>query len=210
MKKTALLTLLIIFLLIAGDTARAAKKTPREQLIERMTKLQKKGYMYGHQDDPFYGITWNWDEGRSDTYELVGDYPAVMGFDLGGIELGDSKNLDSVPFDRMRDEIVKHHERGGIITISWHPRNPMLGTTAWIQKDTVAYNEAIEALKKIRQDDIIKIVPDPQHTVRSIIPGGSHHGVFQLWLKRVTDFLASLKDKKGNAIPLIFLSLIHI
>ena len=67
MKKTALLTLLLIFLLIAGDTARAAKKTPREQLIERMTKLQKKGYMYGHEDDPFYGITWNWDEGRSDT-----------------------------------------------------------------------------------------------------------------------------------------------
>ena len=154
MKKTALLTLLIIFLLIAGDTARAAKKTPREQLIERMTKLQKKGYMYGHQDDPFYGITWNWDEGRSDTYELVGDYPAVMGFDLGGIELADSKNLDSVPFDRMRDEIVKHHERGGIITISWHPRNPMLGTTAWIQKDTVAYNEAIEALKINRQGEL--------------------------------------------------------
>lgn len=204
MKKTALLTLIFVLSSIAFVNVNAAKKTPREKLIERMTKLQKKGYMYGHQDDPFYGITWNWDEGRSDTYELVGDYPAVMGFDLGGIELGDSKNLDSVPFDRMRDEIVKHHERGGIITISWHPRNPLLGTTAWIQKDTVAYNQAVEALKQMRQYDVAKQVADPQHTVRSIIPGGSHHGVFQLWLKRVTDFLASLKDKKGNPVPLIF------
>ena len=95
-----------------------ASKTPAQQLIERMAKLQKRGIMYGHHDDPFYGLGWEWDEGRSDTYSLVGDYPGVMSFDLGGIEMGDAKNLDSVPFIRIREEIVKQHERGGIITIS--------------------------------------------------------------------------------------------
>lgn len=46
--------------------------------------------MLGHQDDPMYGTTWKWDEGKSDVLLTTGDYPAVMGFDLGKIEL-DSK-----------------------------------------------------------------------------------------------------------------------
>ena len=182
----------------------AATKTPAQQLLERLQKLQKKGYMYGHQDDPFYGLTWDWDLGRSDTKELVGDYPAVMGFDLGGIEMGDAKNLDSVPFQRIHEEIIAHHQRGGIITISWHPRNPLLGTTAWIQNDTTAYNEAVAALKKIGQDALAKQVIDPKTTVKSILPGGSHHAKYMGWLKRVADFLLTLKDAKGNPIPVIF------
>ena len=182
----------------------AAKKTPAKQLIERLQKIQKRGYMYGHQDDPFYGITWNWDEGRSDTYELVGDYPAIMGFDLGGIEVGDQKNLDSVPFTRMRQEIIRHYERGGIITISWHPRNPLLGTTAWIGNDTTAYNEAVAALKKVGHEELILKIDNPKITVQSMLKGGKIHGKAQLWLKRVTDFLTSLKDSKGNQVPFIF------
>lgn len=190
--------------LCCSHHAVAAKKSPRQQLLLRMAKIQKKGYMYGHQDDTFYGITWDWDDNRSDTYELVGDYPGVMGFDLGGIEMGDSKNLDSVPFTRIREEIVKQHERGGIITISWHPRNPLLGTTAWIQNDTTAYNEAIKALAALRQHDLAAKVPNPKHTVREILAGGRCHEKFLSWLKRVSDFLVSLKDSKGNQIPLIF------
>ncbi len=182
----------------------AAKGTPAEQLIERLQKIQKKGLMYGHQDDPFYGISWEWDKGRSDTKELVGDYPAVMGFDLGGIEVGDKANLDSVPFTRMREEIIAHHQRGGIITISWHPRNPLLGTTAWIEKDTIAYNQAVAALKALGQHELAEKVVNPLNTTASILKGGSQHEKFNLWLKRVSDFLTSLKDTKGNPIPVIF------
>ena len=190
--------------LCCSHYAVAAKKSPRQQLMLRMSKIHKQGYMYGHQDDTFYGLTWDWDDNRSDTYELVGDYPAVMGFDLGGIEMGDMKNLDSVPFTRIREEIVKQHERGGIITISWHPRNPLLGTTAWIQNDTTAYNEAIKALAALRQHDLAAKVSNPKHTVREILAGGRCHEKFLSWLKRVCDFLVSLKDSKGNQIPLIF------
>ena len=42
----------------------------------------------------------------------------MMSFDLGGIELGNDRNLDSVSFDRMREEIVKQDARGGFITLS--------------------------------------------------------------------------------------------
>ena len=185
-------------------TCLAEKQTPREKLISRLAKIQKKGYMYGHQDDTFYGVTWNWDNDRSDTYDLVGDYPGVMGFDLGGIEKGDKKNLDSVPFSRIREAIILQHERGGIVTLSWHPRNPLIGSTSWIQNDTVNYNEAVTALKKIGQQELVKQIPNPKHTVRAVLPGGCKHELFMKWLKRVSEFLLSLKDKNGNQIPLIF------
>lgn len=45
--------------------------------------------MFGHQDDPFYGIGWEYEDGRSDVRETCGDWPAVMGFDLGGFSFGD-------------------------------------------------------------------------------------------------------------------------
>ena len=122
---------IVIFITMFMTTIGLQAKTPAQKLFKRLAKIQKKGYMMGHQDDPFYGLTWEWDEGRSDVLATVGDYPAVMGFDLGGIEVGDKKNLDSVPFTRIRQEIINHHERGGIITISWHPRNPLTGGTAW-------------------------------------------------------------------------------
>ena len=179
---------MLFAMLSLGATAKT-KATPAQALLARMQKLQKMGYMYGHQDDPFYGVSWEWERDRSDTKELVGDYPGVMGFDLGGIELGDSKNLDGVPFDRMREEIVAHHMRGGIITISWHPRNPLLGTTAWIESDIKAYDEAVEALKKLNQHDIAKQVKNPKSTVASILPGGTKHELFTLWLERVETFL---------------------
>lgn len=59
---------------------------------------------------------------------------SVMGFDLGKLELGSKENLDGVPFDRMRSEIVAQHERGGIVTLSWHPWNPVTGENAWDPK----------------------------------------------------------------------------
>ena len=55
--------------------------TPAEQLKVRLQKLLNKGIMLGHQDDPMYGTTWKWDEGKSDVLLTTGDYPAVMGFD---------------------------------------------------------------------------------------------------------------------------------
>ena len=133
--------------------------------------------MFGHQDDPFYGIGWAYEDGRSDVLETCGDYPAVMGFDLGGIEVGDTKNLDSVPFELIRTEIIRHHQRGGIVTISWHPRNPVTRGTAWDATDGV---------------------------VTSILADGETHDLFRTWLTRVRTFLSSLQTENGEAVPFIF------
>ncbi|MCD8281974.1 MAG: glycoside hydrolase family 26 protein [Prevotella sp.] len=199
-----ILGFIFILLLAADHTVAKSNSSPAGQLIHRLALIGRKGVMYGHQDDPFYGITWAWDIGRSDTKELTGDYPAVMGFELGGIEVGDECNLDSVPFVRIREEIRNHYRRGGIITISWHPRNPLLGTTAWIEQDTLAYNAAVDALRQLNQCRLAGEVINPKATCGSVLEGGSEYDNFQLRLSRVTDFLVSLTDDKGNAIPVIF------
>ena len=155
--------------------------TGREALLQSLKSLSTRGIMFGHQDDPFYGLDWDDRSAageHSDVLATCGDYPAVMGFELGGIEMGDAKSLDSVPFARIREELLAHVRRGGIATISWHPRNPLTGGTAWDNKNATV--------------------------VRSIIPGGSQHQKFQTWMQRLSTFLQSLKDEKGRPVPFIF------
>ena len=154
-------------------------KTPAEQLKNRLQKIMDKGIMVGHQDDPVYGTTWKWDEGKSDVLLTTGDYPAVMGFDLGKIELDSKENLDGVPFDRMRQEIIAQYKRGGIVTLSWHPWNPATGENAWDPKG-----------------DAVAAVLD--------VDGGAQQQKFDSWLKKVSDFILSLKTNDGKLIPVIF------
>ena len=80
----------VLYFLLSLITVTAGAQL-RQQLLDRLSDIQSYGYMVGHQDDPFYGMDWNGDLGRSDTKEAAGDYPAVMGFDLGGIEMDDEK-----------------------------------------------------------------------------------------------------------------------
>lgn len=153
------------------------EKSPAEELIEVINNVvERKEIMLGHQDATVYGHNWSYEPNRSDVLEVVGDYPAVMGWDIGDIEFGHEKNLDGVPFDLMRSEIIKQHERGGINTISWHAYNPC-GGTAW---------------------------DEGAGMVTSILKGGENFDMYQERLAKVADFLTSLKDKEGKLIPVIF------
>ena len=186
----------LLLLLIAAVAIMSCKtqqksepeKTLAQQLEERMDSLQKKGYMAGHQDDPFYGIGWAYEDGKSDVKLTVGDYPAVMGFDLGGIEMGDDKNLDSVPFTRIHDELLAHVKRGGIVTISWHPRNPL--TTA---PDGGRGEQKFPAGSAWDVNDTT--------IVKNILPGGQKAELFQTWMQRVGDFLESALFRRGVQEP---------
>lgn len=149
----------------------------RAALLNRLQQLQRKGIMIGHQDAPMYGTTWKWDEGKCDVKLITKDFPAIMGFDLGKLELDSDKNLDDVPFDRMRKEIQAHYERGGIITLSWHPWNPVTGKNAW----------------------------DPSgEAVKAVLDGGVQSQKFDSWLNKIATFIQSLKTTKGTPIPVIF------
>src|SRR5690554_6959977 len=84
---------IIVIMLFAGiscvkktssDNKELISITPRttetENLLQNLKEISTKGFMFGHQDDPLYGVYWEGDSGRSDIHSVVGDYPAVMGF----------------------------------------------------------------------------------------------------------------------------------
>ena len=144
----------------------------------QLEEVPQYGFLIGHQDDPMYGIGWDGDAGRSDIKSVCGDYPAVMAFDLGHIELGDSFNLDKVPFSRIRQEAVAQYLRGGIVSFSWHADNPLTGKDTWDVSDSTV--------------------------VRSILPGGSNHVKFVDWLNKVADYFNSIRTADGGKIPILF------
>lgn len=154
--------------------------TPETQnLLKNLKVISEKGFMFGHQDDPLYGIGWEGDDGRSDVKSVVGDYPAVMGFDLGRIELGSEKNIDNVSFEKIRQEIIRQYQRGGMITMSWHVNNPLTDGDSWDVK-----NE--------------------ENAVANVLPGGQNHNKFLRWLQSAADFFNSLKTEDGTKIPIVF------
>jgi mannan endo-1,4-beta-mannosidase len=169
----------------------ADKKATKEtvNLFRSLYELQNKGIMYGHQDDLMYGSKWWYEKDRSDTKDFTGDYPAVAGFELGHIELGDERSLDSVSFTQIAQQVKAHYNRGGVITISWHANNPLT------MQDP-------EALKR-RQGGTAWDVSSKE-VVASILPGGKNNVLFNTWLERLATFFNSLKDDKGKPIPFIF------
>jgi len=194
MKATNLLFLLSITSLCSfGEKAPvpADRKATKEtvSLFRSLFKLQHKGIMYGHQDDLMYGSTWWYEKDRSDTRDFTGDYPAVAGFELGHIELGGERNLDSVSFAQIAEQIKTHYRRGGVITISWHLNNPL---TMQI-KDTLSRRQSGTAW------DV-----SSKEVVASILPGGKNNELFNTWLERLATFFIGLKDDNGTPIPFIF------
>ena len=112
--------------------------TPADRLLACLEASVDAGkILYGHQDDLCYGHSWCVEDPandpleRSDVKEVCGKYPAVLGLELGEIELGGEKSLDAVPFELIRRSALKQVERGGVVTFSWHPRNPLTGDSAW-------------------------------------------------------------------------------
>ncbi|MCR4853436.1 MAG: glycoside hydrolase family 26 protein [Prevotella sp.] len=190
-KKTLPLILFAVLLLAACGKKKAddpladSGRTQRtENLLQNLKQLADSAYLFGHQDSPMYGIGWVGDDDRSDVKTVCNDFPAVMGFDLGHLELGDSVNLDKVPFDKMREQIIKQFDRGGVVTLSWHLDNPLTGGSAWVKPDSLTDQE--------------------KQTVASVLEGGAQHEKFLSWLDRVADFFNSLETPYGVKVPVIF------
>jgi mannan endo-1,4-beta-mannosidase len=168
----------------------ADKKATKETVIlyQSLYKLMNKGVMYGHQDDLMYGYDWWYEKDRSDTKEITGDYPAVAGFELGHLETGADRSLDSVSFLQIADQIKIHYKRGGVITLSWHLNNPL----TMQNKDNASWPHGTAW-------DV-----SSKEVVASILPGGKNNELFNSWLERLSAFFTGLKDENGVAIPFIF------
>ena len=173
----------LIFLIATISTFAATPTDPKAtketvKLYQNLMKLQQKGVMFGHQDDLAYGHGGVYEEGRSDVKDACGDYPAVYGWELGHLELGDAYSLDSVHFEKIQNWIKTVYKRGGVNTISWHLRNPLTGGSSW---------------------DV-----SSKEVVKSILPGGKKHELFKAYLDKLADFMLALKTDEGIYIPVLF------
>ncbi len=176
-KITTLIAASMVVAISLASCNKTSQSYTADELIARLSRaVEQNKILLGHQDATVYGHSWSYEPDRSDVLEVVGDYPAVMGWDMGDIEFAHEKNLDGVPFDLIREEIIKQHSRGGINTISWHAYNPC-GGTAWDEGEGM---------------------------VTSILKGGENYEMFQERLSLLADFLCSLKDANGELIPIIF------
>lgn len=161
-----------------SENAEVAAVTPAQSLITRLDSVAKSGhYYFGHHDDTAYGHTWKYVDGSSDVKAVTGQYPGLMSWDLGMIEVDSAKNLDGVPFGFIASEIAKQHARGGINAISWHPLNPVSRGNSWD----------------------VSTAP-----LRNLADGEAVSDTMKVWIDRAAAFVASLKDSVGNPIPVIF------
>ena len=180
MKNVLLFILFILFISCSNNSRIVDQDATRETkiLFENMTKSAETRILFGHQDDLAYGIGWRNLQGESDVKRVTGFYPSVIGHDIGHIER--DVNIDSVPFEQIRQYILETYLRGGVNTISWHEPDPVYGGGTWVKQD------------------------EDKKIVTNILPGAKHHEAFLKRLDLVADFFLSLKTPDGTAIPVIF------
>jgi mannan endo-1,4-beta-mannosidase len=188
---TVLLTVLCLCASGQKNPLPADKKATRETIIlyQSLYDLKNKGIMFGHQDDLMYGYSWWYEKNRSDTKEVTGDFPAVAGFELGHLELGAERSLDSVSFAQITEQIKIHYKRGGVVSLSWHPNNPL----------TMQLKDSLSKWPNGSAWDVTS-----KEVVSSILPGGRNNALFNTWLEKLAVFFNGLKDENGLAIPVIF------
>lgn len=148
-----------------------------KQLYTSLQQISKRYTIFGQQDALAYGVGWRAVPGRCDVKEVVNDHPGVYGWDIAHLELDSAREIDGVPFTDVKRFIREGYERGGVITISWHARNPLSAGSAW---DTTP------------------------GTVKTVLPGGPRHELYKSWLDKVAVFMNDLKNSKGEYIPILF------
>ena len=157
--------------LMDKDATRETKK-----LFQSLKKIQKKGTVFAHQHATEYGRGWYGDEDRSDVKSVVGTHPGMIGVDFQDFT-GPNGDADKA---RLKKIVEDAYNRGGVITIAWHFRNPVgPGGFYWL-KDTST------------------------PVVRRLIPDGDAHEKYKDILDGIADWANSCRGANGELIPMIF------
>lgn len=190
MKRPIVIVIVLLLMMACGqknnnDLLADSGRTERtENLLASMKKIAAEGnYMFGHHDATVYGVGWVGDSARSDVKSVCGDLPAVVSFDLSGLETDDNANLGSVGVSRLRQEIIRHFDQGGVVSLSWHAHNPITDRGSWVA----------DSLRDVESK-----------TVTAVLAAGETHEKFMGWLDRIADFLNSLETPYGVKVPVIF------
>ena len=152
--------------------------TPETRSLFAFLKTNRqKAIMFGHQHETTQGLTIKKTDGtESDTFNSVGDFAAVYGWDSLSI-IAPKPEGDVVP------QIKKAYANGGIITISAHLNNPKTDTEKGPWPTGTAW--------------------DKRPAVKDALPGGAYNKVLNNYLDQISDWAHNLKDDKGVLIPVV-------
>ena len=96
--------------------------TRTENLKTNIKAFANKGTLIGQMYGTLSGIGWNrWecDSDRCDMKALCGYRPAANGYELAGIESGKQQNADGIPFNAIREDVLNHFRKGGLLIMNW-------------------------------------------------------------------------------------------
>ncbi|WP_289041865.1 glycosyl hydrolase [uncultured Zobellia sp.] len=164
---------------VVGEVSFADSNLVQEakDLHTRLRSITQQGIAFGQQEAIGGSIeAFDPNSLESDFSAIAQDFPAVIGFDLESLEFNDPLNPNLSFRDFRKEFIVKAHENGSIITISWHASNPIT-----------------------RQNSFSKVP-----AVTQMLENGSHRKVFLQHMERLALFFNDLKDSNGNPIPVLF------
>ena len=148
-------------------------------LFYNLKVSSEKQVMFGHMEDNKNGYDgWRNAPGRSDVYEVTGAYPAMYGFDFGGIGSFRPDSMLEKETQVSQYRVIEAYKRKGIVTFSWHFSNP-------VSKGSFYWKNS------------------PVNAVSEILPGGNYNPVFNKCLTKIARFAASVKYK-GKLVPIIF------
>jgi len=152
-------------------------------LFAFMQMQRKQAILFGHQHETTQGLTITATDGtQSDTFNAVGDFAAVYGWDTLSI-VAPKQEGDVV------EQIKKAYARGGIITVSSHFDNPITDKQKSDQQKGVGP---------------IGTAWDKTPAVVAALPGGKFNAVYNGYLNQLADWANNLKDENGKLIPVIF------
>jgi len=147
-------------------------------LFAFMQAQRKQSIMFGHQHETTQGLTITSTDGtQSDTFNAVGDFAAVYGWDTLSI-ITPKQEGDVV------EQIKKAYARGGIITVSSHFDNPLTDKQKGVWPVGTSW--------------------DKTPAVVAALPGGEANAVYNGYLDQLADWANNLKDDNGKLIPIIF------
>jgi mannan endo-1,4-beta-mannosidase len=159
---------------------RATRET--RALFQYMHDLRGRGVMFGHEHSLSDGFTFSGMDGESSDVEaVVGDYPAVFGWDtliLNGFQKpGVYGGTVEENIEALSWALEQSDARGGINILSAHLYNFVTGGDFW---DTTG------------------------RVVSQILPGGAKHADFNEFLDRIAAAVKGAKRPDGTRIPVIF------
>nr|1R7O_A Chain A, mannanase A [Cellvibrio japonicus] len=147
-------------------------------LFAFMQEQRRHSIMFGHQHETTQGLTITRTDGtQSDTFNAVGDFAAVYGWDTLSIVAPKAEG-DIVA------QVKKAYARGGIITVSSHFDNPKTDTQKGVWPVGTSW--------------------DQTPAVVDSLPGGAYNPVLNGYLDQVAEWANNLKDEQGRLIPVIF------